>query len=251
MTGEMEHYAETAATLGNRYKARLKSNPKDADAYHHRAHALTDLKRFKDTLDDWTHAIGLRPDDAQFRAALGRLHVVGLRQDEAAIADLEVALALDPNEPQIREPLTDSYNYRVWEMTVAPAPKRDFRAAMRPAKRALDVTAGQGASLTTLGVVQYRGGRYAEAAATFGKSLIANLGQSVASDLFFLATSHHRLGHHKDAMSCFERAVNWIHDLKNLSPPDTQGLAALRAEAEAVLVGRTGQLPDDFFARSR
>ena len=63
----------------------------------------------------------------------GRLHVFGLRQYEAAIADLEVALALDPNEPQIRELLTDSYNYRVWEMAVAPAPKRDFRAAMRPA----------------------------------------------------------------------------------------------------------------------
>ena len=53
--------------------------------------------------------------------------------------------------------------------------------------------------LNTLGVVQYRAGRNAEAVTSLEASLAAGHGQSDAFDLFFLAMAHHRLGHREEA----------------------------------------------------
>ena len=61
--------------LVERYTARLKNDPNDAEAYHHRAHALANLRRFPEAIDDLTQAIRLRPDDAHFRAVRGAIYL--------------------------------------------------------------------------------------------------------------------------------------------------------------------------------
>jgi hypothetical protein len=67
-------------------------------------------------------------------------------------------------------------------------------------------------------------------------------------DLFFLAMAHCRLGHRAEARECYDRAVRWAGEQKSLSEPFVRELAAVRAEAEAILAGATGELPADIFA---
>ena len=85
-----------------------------------------------------------------------------------------------------------------------------------------------GVFLNTLGVVQYRMGRYDAAVATLERSLAANHGQLDGLDLIFLAMAHHRLGHRSEARACYDRAVRWIGHQKRL----------VRARRQ-----RTGRLP--------
>ncbi|MGZ3335246.1 MAG: hypothetical protein ACXWOV_08605, partial [Isosphaeraceae bacterium] len=40
LAGHVEHFSERPEPLVERYSARIKQNPNDFDAYHHRAHAL-------------------------------------------------------------------------------------------------------------------------------------------------------------------------------------------------------------------
>ena len=251
LSSHVEHYTEPAATLVERFTARIKRDPKDADAYHHRAHALIDLWRFNEAIDDLTQAIGLRPDDAHFRVTRGWLAAHGLQQYAAAIADLEATLVLNPDFPQLVEKLADFYNSRAWELVSGPGPHRELARAQHLAKRAVELDPGQGLYLNTLGVAQYRAGHYAEAVATLEKCLARKSGQLVAVDWFFLAMARHRLGDREEAGSCFKRALGSAHDEGYSSAHHAEELAAFRAEAEAVLAGRAGELPDDVFAGTR
>ena len=61
----LEHFTEPPRTLVERYTARLKNDPNDADAYHHRAHALVQPAALPEAIDDLTRgdppAAGRRP----------------------------------------------------------------------------------------------------------------------------------------------------------------------------------------------
>jgi len=102
-------------------------------------------------------------------------------------------------------------------------------------------------SLNTRGVVLFRAGKYADVVPTLEKSLEAGKGQYDGFDLFFLAMAHHRLGHRVDARRCLDRAIDWASHASSLRANETKELAAFRAEAEAVLAGPIGELPDDVF----
>jgi hypothetical protein len=105
--------------------------------------------------------------------------------------------------------------------------------------------------LNTLGVAQYRVGRYALAITTLDRSVAANRGQFAGFDHFFLAMAHHRLGHGVQARACYDRAARWLREQKNLPVEYASELAVFRAEAEAVLGGASGELPADVFAGRR
>ena len=242
----LEHYAEPPAELLERYTARLKSDPNDADAYHHRAHALVDLERYPEAIDDLTQAIRLRPNDAHYRVIRGKIHRI-LKRLDPAIADLEASLALLPDQPFLRAELALCCNNLAWELANGPE-ARDFDRALASIRRAVALAPSEASFLNTLGVVQYRAGQYAEAIATLERSLAAGLRQTDAFDLFFLAMAHHRLGHRDQARASFDRAVHWLGEQKSLGQRHAKELASFRAEAEAVLAGPVAELPGDVFA---
>ena len=125
-----------------RYTARLKDDPNDADAYHHRAHALVNLKRFPEAIDDLTQAIRLRPDDAHSRAMRGVIYE-SLKRYEPAIADLEAALARHGPTRSSESGWRMCCNNRAWELATGPESRRDLDRALPLARRAVELAPAQ------------------------------------------------------------------------------------------------------------
>jgi serine/threonine protein kinase/WD40 repeat protein len=161
-----------------------------------------------------------------------------------AIGMLRRAVDVSPNLAEIR-------NNLAWLLVTAPGPLRNPGEALEHARRAVELAPGQGIYLNTLGVAEYRAGRYAEAIATLERSLAVNGGQFEGFDLLFLAMSHHRRGHRDEARNYFHRAVTWLKGPKNLSAQQAQELADFRSEAEEVLARPVGDFPDAVFAEPR
>jgi eukaryotic-like serine/threonine-protein kinase len=130
-----------------------------------------------------------------------------------------------------------AHNDLAWLLVKAPEPLRSATEALEHARQAVRLAPGQQMSLNTLGVALYRAAEFTESIATLEKSLAAGKGQLDAFDLLFLAMAHHRLGHRAEGRGCFDRAVRWMGEQKNLSAEYANELAAFRAEAEAVLAG--------------
>jgi tetratricopeptide (TPR) repeat protein len=170
---------------------------------------------------------------------------------EPAIVDLEAALVLKPDQLLVRDRLALACNNGAWELATGPESRRDLGRALVLSRRAVELAPRRAMFLNTLGVVHYRAGWYAESIATLEQSLTAGRGQSDGFDLFFLAMAHHRLGHRDVARACFDRAVRWVRDSRNLTEQYARELTAFRAEAESVLAGSGGELPADVFAGAR
>jgi WD40 repeat protein/Tfp pilus assembly protein PilF len=249
LESHLQHQSESPAKLVARYTARLKDDRDDADAYHHRAHALVNLGRLPEAIEDLAQAIRLRPDDAHLRTMRGSIFCIQLKQFGRAIPDLEASLSLQPDSPVVRGWLAACYNNRAWELAVGPEAWRHLDRSLELCRRALALTPGDATFLNTLGVIQYRAGRYDEAIATLERSLAAGYGQFDGFDLFFLTMAHHRLGHREEARTCFDRGLRWLAGQQGLNERYTKELAAFRAEAERLLAGPRGELPDDVFAR--
>ena len=69
--------------------------------------------------------------------------------------------------------------------------------------------------------------------------------------LFYRAMAHHRLGRSTEARTAFDQARRWMNDHGFNDPIANSALAEIRAEAEAVLAGPPGELPEDVFAPVR
>jgi tetratricopeptide (TPR) repeat protein len=246
----LPHFTEAPQVLIDRCTARLREDAHDADAYHHRAHALCALQRIPEAVDDYTRAIALRPEDAHLREERGELHT-RLGQYEAAIADWEAALAREPGHPLFREYLALCCNNRAWQLATGQGSARDLVRARELSQRSLDLAIGrEHVFLNTMGVVLYRSGRYGAALEALERSLAVGRGQADPYNLFFLAMAHHRLGHRAEARTCRERAVRLSRGRKLPTDNELRELADLRAEAEALLASPPAELPDDVFASS-
>jgi WD40 repeat protein len=171
---------------------------------------------------------------------------------EHLIADLETALARQPDQRRIRGLLANYCNNFAWSLITAPGSTHDSQRALSLARRAVEMAPGRSTALNTLGLAQYRAGQFAEAIVTLEKSLAAAKGESDAFDLFFLAMARYRLGRAAEARADFECAVRWRRDHPNLRDPSwSRELDEFQAEAQAVLNAPPDELPANVFAGER
>jgi uncharacterized protein HemY len=126
-------------------------------------------------------------------------------------------------------------NNEAWRLVTGPAGQRDPAKALRLIQEAIKFSPNEPTVRNTLGVVQYRNGKYKESAATLEKSLAAGKGRYDAFDLFFLALCHAKLGEKAKAKDCFDRAMKWVEAHQNLTAEQVEELKAFRAEAQAEL----------------
>jgi WD40 repeat protein/serine/threonine protein kinase len=221
-----------------------------------------EFTRLEDPDQDRMGGLCLTPDGTQLIGCTNdsqSIHIWDLRAIRRRLAEID--LDWDPptkwedNNPdraaplQVEviqpEPAADplALNNEAWRLVTGPEKLRDPAKALALIQAALKRRPGEPLFLNTLGVVHYRNGQYREAAATLEKSLAASRGQSDAFDLFFLAMCHHHLGDAAKARDCYDRALQWRREHKNLSPQHAEELKAFQAEAEALLRLRVQSYP--------
>ena len=209
LEGHSQHFTTAASTVLQRYTARVKEQPGDADAHHHRAHALVNMKRFEDAIGDLNRAIQLRPLDIHYRAMRG-VALRELKQLEPAIADLEAALAHDADEFVVQESLAQCCRLRAWTIVSGQDPQRELSRALVLARRAVELAPNEIDPLNTLGVVLYRAGFYAEAIANLDRASIRRGGEVDPVPFLYRAMAHHRLGNRTEARAAFDRVIRWL-----------------------------------------
>ena len=190
--------------------------PRRCRRYHDRGHALTQLKRLDEAIDDFSAAVRLRPDDAHL---------------------LDIARVV-----------VEQQSVGAGERSGLDSQSRGCACAFPPRSRAGPCRAPLHQHTGRCPVPAAR--QCAQAIGTLERSLAAGRGAYDGFDLFFLAMAHHRQGHREQA-ACFNRASHWLETQKGLSEHYSRELAAFRAEAEMVLSCPGGELPADVFARPR
>jgi Flp pilus assembly protein TadD len=119
---------------------------------------------------------------------------------------------------------------------VRDASKVAYARALRHAEFAVRAAHKNGHILNTLGVAQYRVGRYTDALATLTKSekLNATKEGSLPVDLAFLAMTQHQLGKKDEAKETLGRLREIMKDQRWMQ--DIESVRFLR-EAEQLIVG--------------
>jgi serine/threonine protein kinase/Flp pilus assembly protein TadD len=137
------------------------------------------------------------------------------------------AAAANPESPTV-------CNNLAWSLvTAADARVHDPDQAARLVRKALDRVPDSGMYWNTQGVVHYRKGEWHQAVTALHKSMELQ-GGGDASDWFFLAMAHARLGDRAEARRWFDRGVRWLTE----HPPGDAELVRFRAEAETCLAER-------------
>jgi Tfp pilus assembly protein PilF len=129
-------------------------------------------------------------------------------------------------------------NRAVWEAVKARDANKDaYVRALRQAEDAAHLAPGNGLILNTLGVAQYRAGRYADALATLTKSEKLNTTKDGAlpADLAFLAMVQYQLGKKDEAKATLSRLRE---TMKQPRWTENAEAAAFLREAEEVIEGK-------------
>ena len=121
----------------------------------------------------------------------------------------------------------------------------DRQRAVAFAKRAVELRPDAANDWSSLGVAQYRAGKWQEALEALNKSCELHRRDGTARQGSFLAMAHWQLGHKDEATRRFRRSVEWIR--KN--DPGNIELASLRDEA-AELLGLKDELARQEAART-
>jgi tetratricopeptide (TPR) repeat protein len=207
----------------------LDAGPADLSIRYQRAEAYQHLNRPAEAVADLTAALARYPENWSCLELRAVCHEA-LGEVDKARADRERATAM------LQQANPIALNNRAWELANAPAGIRNPGRALVLIREAVQRRPDDATLLNTLGVVEYRNGRYREAAASLEKSLAAGQGKSDAFDLFFLAMCHHRLGDAATARDCYDRALRWFGEHRGeLEAVHVSELIEFQTEAEQVL----------------
>jgi tetratricopeptide (TPR) repeat protein len=154
---------------------------------------------------------------------------------EALLAAALEAAGRHPTNAGLRKQASELANNRAWALVTGPPANWRPGEALPLAWCGVALVPEESNYLNTLGVVLVRNGDYRQARAILRQSLAVGAGRSAGFDLFFLAVCYARLGEPAEANACFDQAVWWVREQKNLAPQQAAELRAFRAEAEGVL----------------
>jgi tetratricopeptide (TPR) repeat protein len=222
----------------------LAGAPWNAEAYYQRAQANALLERWPEALADCNAYLVLRTDHPPAYYLRGQV-LEHLGRNREAVADYLAAMQREPSRvpslAEIEQVLAGGprsaleYNNTAWAAVVVPAERQSTSLSLLLAEKAVLLEPANWFYQNTLGVAQYRLGRWEQAIATLTHALHLSQGQHDAFDLYFVAMSHARLGNAVKARECYDRAAAWWQARKDLPPGRQAELKAFRAEAEAVL----------------
>jgi hypothetical protein len=163
--------------------------------------------------------------------------VVALIRGDPSLTEEERQRALSLAKRTSEDP--NQLNAASWAVVLRPdAPADAYRKALRWAEAACRQEPDDGFYLNTLGVAQYRTGRYKEALETLGRSdkiTSAFTGGSQPADLAFLAMAKHRLGQ-KGPAAVTLRSLREV--MKQPSWSDDEEAQAFLREAQALIDGK-------------
>lgn len=126
-------------------------------------------------------------------------------------------------------------NNLAWAYATAPESLRDVKAALFLAEKAVRLEPKNAVYRNTLGVVYYRAERYREAVEMLHPNLENQEDWALATDLYFLAMSHHRLGETSRAQDYLAWANRWSAAQLELDAEHRQELVQFRTEAEELM----------------
>ena len=101
-------------------------------------------------------------------------------------------------------------NDLAWVCTISPGAVKDYGPVVQLAEKAVAKPPKSWAYLNTLGVVLYRAGRFQAAVERFEEGLKIHGKGGDASDWFYLAMAHQRLGHAEEARRWLDKATQWL-----------------------------------------
>jgi hypothetical protein len=145
---------------------------------------------------------------------------------------LQDALAQQRNETALQ------LNNTAWKIVKGRDASKDaYALALRQAEAGVRLALDAGYLLNTLGVAQYRAGRYADALATLTKSekLTATKEGSLPADRAFLAMARHQLGNKDEAKATLGRLRETMKQPRWAQDAEAAGF--LR-EAEELIEGK-------------
>ena len=150
---------------------------------------------------------------------------------DSARISISRALALKPQDP-------NACNNLAWLLATGPAPVRDPEKAIELAQTAMenDVVSKRSINANTLGVAQYRAGKFQDALEMLKESLTTQTQESQPFDLYFLSMCSSKLGDYIAARDFFDRAEALKNQFRSTLPFDQQAeLDEFSTEAKSLL----------------
>jgi len=206
-------------------------HPSVADSLSGYANLLRDQGKLKEAAAMHMEALAMRrklygDQHPYVQSSLSYLLEVFMRQGSSGDAEdaISKAMEIGADNPQF-------LNTLAWKWATAPGDVlRQADHAVELVSRVVKLSPDDGTIVNTLGVAQYRAGRWHEALETLVRSMELRNGGD-PHDWFFLAMSHHHLGQTDEARKWYDKAAEWMD--KNQSKDDE--LRRFRAEAAELL----------------
>jgi Flp pilus assembly protein TadD len=162
--------------------------------------------------------------DSLFDKLLVREEVMAALRTDATLSKADRDFGLRVAHAHAEEPAR--LNDAAWQVVRAPGASKDaYALALCRAEAAVRAAPGDGNILNTLGVAQYRAGRFAEALVTLTKSdkLNATKDGPHRADLAFLAMAQHRLGKKDEAKATLGRLREVMKERAQANDAEAQG----------------------------
>jgi WD40 repeat protein len=176
------------------------------------------------------------PTVASYRVDLASTHFLrGKLKEQAsghqAKGDLDGAIAAYNEAIALNPKFAEAHNNLAWLLATCQESRfRDADQAVRLATKAVELAPNVGNFWNTLGVANYRAGKWKAAIGALEKSMALRKGGD-SEDWFFLAMAHWQLNKKEKARAWYDKAVEWM----DKHPPKNEELRRFRAEAAKLL----------------